>query len=105
MAKPRVVGPIPTEKGVATGIGLQNEDSKQTHVLVAYVKEDSAFAADLKNDDEILEINGVPVKNAKEAAQSLIDASPSVTLLVRRLLFTRDQLWLHADLCSLTRGG
>ena len=83
---PRTLGPIDKAAGAPTGIGVQqdNEGRASNVVLVAYVNEDSPFAGQLKKDDEILEVNGVSVKgDAKGTSKAIVDATPTLTLLVR----------------------
>ena len=78
------------EAGAPTGIGLQIDDEGRAGnvVLVAYVNDDSLFAGQVKPNDEVLEVNGVPVKgDAKAAAAALVAASP-VSITVRPCAIT-----------------
>lgn len=83
---PRTLGPIEKAAGASTGIGLHldNEGRSSMVVTVAYVNEDSPFAGQLKEADEILEVNGVPVKgDAKAAAQAIKLAAPTLSIKIQ----------------------
>ena len=71
-------------------VGWRQVTSTSTsRVIVAYLHEESPFKKLLRMDDEILEINGEKVSNPRDASQAMVDAGPTLTLLVNRLIVKR----------------
>ena len=80
---PRLLGPIDKAADEPTGIGLQLDDEgRQKHCMVAYVKDDSLWVGILKKGDEVLEVNGVKVTDPKQASDAIVAAAPQLMLLV-----------------------
>ena len=99
-----IVGPIKKEEDKPSGIGLQNDDidhDGKIDAAVAYVNADSIFAGKLFPGDEILSVNGEPVKGDAKKAALIIRRASKVTIVV---LTTRESESGLASLIQRTAG-
>ena len=73
-----------------------NSSTSESRVIVSYMHEESLLKNVLRMDDEILEVNGVKVTSPAQASKLMVDAGPTLELVVNRLVVKREmkKKWL-----------
>jgi serine protease Do len=75
--------PTPPASGPSGGLGLELGDAPSGGVVVRAVNPGSAAADDLRPGDTILEVDGAPVKTAREASQRIASVKRDRPVLLK----------------------